>query len=68
MQTRLREDTIEVALGGKYGEMVEFLCCVYPDILANVTGLVENWHFIPPPPSPFPPKEKIEINEIDLHK
>ena len=33
------EDTVEFELHGKkYDDMVEFLCCVYPDILNPITG------------------------------
>lgn len=38
LASRDAEDTVEIQLPGKkYDDMVEFLCCVYPDILNPVT-------------------------------
>ena len=39
--TNNAEDTIEFELPGKkYDDMVEFLCCVYPDVLNPITGIL----------------------------
>ena len=39
LATRDAEDTVEIELPGKkYDDMVEFLCCIYPDLLSPVTG------------------------------
>ena len=39
LASRDAEDTVEIELPGKkYDDMVEFLCCVYPNILSPVTG------------------------------
>lgn len=40
--SRDADDTVEFELPGKkYDDMVEFLCCLYPDILNPITGILQ---------------------------